>query len=137
MKKQTLMILGLVLLASLAPVYAQSSAKSSFDIQFEFVVGNVTLPAGDYIVEYSARTTMLTITNAKGSPTVYALTKNLSAKAAPARSKLLFNRYGAKSFLSQLWTANTNRGFGVPKTAYEREVMAVALKSTTVQIAAK
>ncbi len=137
MKKQALMILGLVLLAGLAPVYAQSSAKASFDIPFEFVVGNVTLPAGDYIVEYSARTTMLTITNAKGSPTVYALTKNVSAKAAPAQSKLLFNRYGAKNFLSQLWTVNDNRGYRVPKTAYEREVMATTLKSTAVQIAAK
>ncbi len=137
MKKQALMVLGLVLLAGLAPVYAQSSAKSSFNIPFEFVVGNVTLPAGDYTVEYSARTTILTITSAKGSPTVYALTKNLSAKAAPAQSKLLFNRYGAKSFLSQLWTANTNRGFGVPKTAYEREMKGIALKSTAVQIAAK
>jgi len=137
MKKQALMILGLVLLAGLAPVYAQSSAKASFSIPFEFVVGNVTLPAGDYIVEYSARTTMLSITSAEGSPTVFALTKNLSAKAAPARSKLLFNRYGAKNFLSQLWAANYSTGYRVPKTAYEREMMAVAPRSTAVQIAAK
>ncbi len=137
MKKQALMILGLLLLAGLAPVYAQSSANARFSIPFEFVVGNVTLPAGDYIVEYSARTTMLAITNAKGSPTVFALTKNLSAKAAPTQSKLLFNRYGAKNFLSQLWAANDNTGYRVPKTAYEREVMAMAPTSTAVQIAAK
>ncbi len=137
MKKQTLMILGLVLLAGLAPVYAQSSAKASFSIPFEFVVGNVTLPAGDYIVQYSARSTMLTITGAKGSPTVYALTKSLSGRAAPAQSKLVFNRYGAKHFLSQLWAANDNRACGVPKTTYEREVMTMALKTSAIKIAAK
>ncbi len=137
MKKQALMILGLVLLAGLAPVYAQSSAKASFSIPFEFVVGNVTLPAGDYIVQYSARTTMITITNANGSPTVYALTKSLSGKSAAAQAKLLFNRYGAKNFLSQLWAANDSRGCAVPKTPYEREVMAMALKTSAIKIAAK
>ncbi len=137
MKRQTLLVLGLVLMAGLAPVYAQSSANARFQIPFEFVVGNLTLPAGDYRVEYVAQTSTMTIANANGKLTTMVLSNPISGNSIPSKCKMVFNRYGAKYFLSQMWISNNDRGRAITRSVYEKEVAALGLKTKTVEIAAK
>ncbi len=137
MKKQTLLVLGVVLLAGMAPLYAQSSATVRFQIPFEFVVSDLTLPAGDYDVEYVAQSNLLSISSVSGKPTVMVITNPVSGNSSPAKSELIFNRYGAKYFLSQMWMSNSDRGRVIKKTAYESEVAALGLKTATVEVAAK
>jgi len=100
-------------------------------------VGDLTLPAGDYTVEYSSGTSELWVCGAKGSPCVAALTKSVQGKPKTTEAEMLFNRYGAKNFLYQLWVSDSDRGREIQKTNYEREVMALGLKTRGIEIAAK
>ena len=136
MKKQMLVVLSFVLLAGLGTAFSQASTEARFNIPFEFVVNDVTLPAGDYIVDYSARTSYLTVRNVDGRATAIVLTKPASGKAISAQYVLVFNRYGKKNFLSEMYSADNAIGRGIPKSAYEREVTA-GLKVRSVQLAAK
>jgi len=137
MKKQALLVLALVLLVGMAPAYAQSSVIARFEIPFEFVVGNLTLPAGDYTATYESRNGVLQLRMDKGTPCVTVLTNAVSGNPITAGAVLRFNRYGAKHFLSQLWVSNSGRGRQIQKSDYEREVMALSLKTKGIQIAAK
>lgn len=137
MKKQALLVLGLILLAGMTTVYAQSSAAARFEVPFEFVVNNLTLPAGEYVVDYSAKAGVLTIRNMEGHPTAIVLSRPVAGSSPAAKCVLIFNRYGEKSFLSKLWIASETMGRAVPKSTYEREVIALGLSTKPVQVAAK
>ncbi len=137
MKRQALVICGLVLLVGFTPAFAQSSATARFDIPFEFVIGDITLPAGDYTVNYEVKTALLQIGKTGKSVSAIVLTGPTQSKEAADGTRLLFNRHGAKYFLSQMWVSGNDRGCEVHKTNYEREVMAQGLKTKTIQVAAK
>ncbi len=136
MKKQSCFVWLLVLVASLVPAYAQSSATARFHIPFEFVASDVTLPAGDYVVIYSSLNSALEIRNKIGNANVTKLTRPLDGKSIKSGAVLIFNRYGAKNFLAQLWLSDSTRGRQIPQSKYEREIMAQRLKTKTVQVAA-
>ncbi len=136
MKRQVLVI-GLVVLAGLAPLFAQASATARFNVPFEFVVGDVTLPAGEYTVNYEAKTSLIQVGKTGGGVSAIVLTMPSAAKLATASPTLVFNRYGAKSFLSEIWVNGEQIGRAIHKTSYEKEMMAQGLKTKSIQIAAK
>ncbi len=135
MKKQSCFVWLLVLVAGLVPAYAQSSATARFHIPFEFVAGDVTLPAGDYVVTYSSQNSALEIRSRAGNIGMTKLTQPVYGESIKSGAILVFNRYGAKSFLAQLWLSDSNRGRKIPQSKYERE-MAQGLKTKTIQLAA-
>ncbi len=137
MKRQAVVVLGLILLAGMVPAFAKSSAEASFDVPFEFVAGNVTLPAGQYTVSYNAVTSALTVREAKSGACIIVLSNPAQNLQAGSETKLVFHRYGAKTFLRQLWMSGYNIGREVPKSGYEREIMAKLGARGAIQVAAK
>lgn len=85
-------------------------------VPFDFIVGQQTLPAGDYKVALQGTTLLLTRLDGPGSAFVmYSLTGH-NRDASP---RLLFHRYGNRSFLSEAWI--TGMGHELSKSSQELE----------------
>jgi hypothetical protein len=89
--------------------YAQESVKAN--IPFAFVVGNATLPAGEYQIKdlsMSDASAQL-IRRSDGSASMIVLTNAADQKGKDTEPRLLFQRYGDEYFLSQIWSGATGR----------------------------
>src|SRR5882762_4237767 len=128
MKKQSFLMAGVLVLSSMAATQVARAQKTMVvDIPFAFTAGSATLPAGEYRVQkmdlnsavllihcWDARASALVITNAA------------EAKEPQTESKLVFNRYGNRYFLSQVWTAGSIRGRQLPISPREKEMPQLA-----------
>ena len=113
MKKQayiSLMILSLFVAMSVTSVNAQSQAKLVANIPFEFVAGEKTMPAGEYTIrpvsEFGLRTRLL-IRSRDGKAVTTVMVNSVQLSEIQKESKLVFNRYGDQTFLSQVWTSQS------------------------------
>jgi hypothetical protein len=146
MKKQVMMALTmLTLIVTLAVTSANAQSPSHFmriTIPFEFIARGETLPPGVYTVRRLAsdRPEMLLISNAQGGMGVYILTNKVRAKTPSSGSQLVFNQYGDRYFLSQVWEAGDNEGRQLFKSRRERttgrELALNPSKSQTVTLTA-
>jgi len=125
-------LFGVVAVAALAgaisiPLSAQSLSLTA-NVPFEFTVGNVTMPAGEYRVLSTSTRQIIKISNETQMSAV-ALVATLgtdSGTLARAGSpRLIFNRYGNHYALAQIWDGS-QYGREVPKNRSERELAAKA-----------
>ena len=117
---------SLVLLAS--SVVAQSSPQTRVNIPFSFVVGEKTLPAGEYLIRQNRRdsvTTWVIEPKGKGASVVFLTTDAQKADTAE-KNTLVFNRYDDVYFLTAFWTKGSSTGRDVQMSDRE-ETMAKAL----------
>jgi hypothetical protein len=143
MKKQaftTITMLGLFLMPAVVSVYAQNHSADRIVVQipFDFVAGNKTLPAGEYIVRSTLATRVTLIRNASGRREYTTIsTMAVPAETMPTAAKLVFHKYGDRYFLSQVWTPERNLGGELSESRAERELARNASKPQTVTIAAR
>ena len=132
MRKQllkTIAIGSLLLVVAIVPVrsaQAQTLANGiRAKIPFDFIVGDETLSAGDYYIyrtrQYSSDD-VLTISTVEGHVAAVRLTNGAQALSPKEQSVLVFNRYGNKYFLSQVWIAGSNMGRVFLRSRSEREL---------------
>jgi hypothetical protein len=135
MKTRALVIAGMMTLAVLASTrVARAQETMRVNIPFDFVAGNTSLPAGEYSVETSGPTHTLLLIDRKDASTSALIITNAAVSAEPqSESKLIFNRYGDRYFLSQVWTAGYSTGRQLLKSAREKE-MAQAKNETQGQV---
>ena len=113
-------ILGMLLMPQLAPVYAQSM---KFEVPFDFVAAQTTLPAGEYrISESQPAQGVLRLVSSKGNSATMCLTQAIESGRPSNTTKLVFNRYGNHYFLSQVWAIGSNHGRVLPPSKAEREI---------------
>src|ERR1700682_2202154 len=136
MKKQSFLMAGGPVLSSMAATQiARAQEAMVVDIPFAFTAGNATLPAGEYCVQkmdrnsavffiylWAPRASALRISNAA------------QAKEPQTESKLVFNRYGNRYFLSQVWTSGSIRGRQLPISPREKEMPQLARNETKTEI---
>ena len=123
--------LGLVWVAGLvfmlaAPALAQSySARAS--VPFEFAVGQKVLPAGDYFVRVDVLglIQVMDVAAADHINIVSHVTKSGQSQTE-AVAKLVFNRYGNQTFLSEVWDGTSVDGYTLPMSRSERELTRTA-----------
>jgi len=102
--KRNLLVLSLVVAFTLMVSSAfAGSAAMRITVPFEFYAGTDKLPAGEYTFEMASGLeqtgSMVTIRTAEGT----GMCMLLSVPGAdPTYSKLLFNKYGSKHFLSSV-----------------------------------
>lgn len=113
------------ILASTRVASAQQQLVAT--IPFDFAAGAASLPAGDYTVQATEGNGMLRLMN-RDNPAISAFVPANAAVAndIQTQSKLVFNRYGDRYFLSQVWTAGESRGKQLVKSAREKESAMVA-----------
>jgi hypothetical protein len=122
MKNQLFALIGLGLLLATASAYAQTGVVKA-NVPFNFIVNNTDLPAGAYTLQNLGTVGAAMMIRSSDSKVVNGFLPNMcESNTVPEVSKLVFHRYGAQYFLTQIWTAGNARGKELPKSGREREV---------------
>ncbi|HKS26345.1 MAG TPA: hypothetical protein VJS44_00935 [Pyrinomonadaceae bacterium] len=118
MKKQIFkaatMFIGIIALALVSAIAssAQNQRSITVNIPFDFTVKGKTLPAGEYILSRgsAADRTGLVIARRDSEASAVVLTMPVESRESQSESRLVFNRYGERYFLSQVWIAGDSQG---------------------------
>jgi hypothetical protein len=110
------------ILAALAVLIMATAAQAqqatlSATVPFNFVVGDRTYPAGDYLFRNSE--SLLKITNPEQGKTEMTLSHPCESLRPSADSKLVFDRMGGYFFLRQIWVAGDSHGRELTRTRAE------------------
>jgi hypothetical protein len=108
-------------LASTQVASAQSSSNmAEVDIPFAFQTPTQTLPAGKYRVVFEANH----LIRIQGLSTgAYVVTYETIKTQAPDHSSVVFDHYGDKYYLHEIWTARDTIGLECPKSRAEKETL--------------
>jgi hypothetical protein len=131
-------LVAVVLLAGTA--FAQGPVTLQGKIPFDFIVGNVTLPTGDYWFQPRS-SELLYIRSAKGEKTILVMTvpkvKKAPPRGAAESGKIVFHQYGNVYFLSNVINPFVHYDQSLTTTKEEKELMVKDNKAPkTVMIAA-
>lgn len=133
-----MLIVGLAFVTAVVSVKGQTSDRIVCDIPFEFVVGEKTLPAGQYTakrVTPGSRALLVAEKNAKSS--IIRMTTDLEPKRDKAQARMVFHRYGQHYFLAEVWRGGDSFGEKLQRSrqerAIERELAAIVSKSELAQ----
>jgi hypothetical protein len=134
----TLAVVGLLLIGAAGTASAQTTLNLIADIPFEFTVGGKTLPAGTYAVDGRMNPRFLAVRSENSAGAAFfVMTNPAQATAIPEQEKLVFNRYGNRYFLAQVWTPYSTWGYEIPKDRSQRELAQSAGNHERVMILAK
>jgi hypothetical protein len=97
--------------------HGQQAATLSATVPFNFVVGDRTYPAGEYLFRNSE--SVLKITNPEQGKTEMTLSHACESLRPSANSRLVFDRMGGYFFLRQIWVAGDFHGRELPRTRTE------------------
>ena len=96
-------------------------AQSHFNLQvpFDFYAGSRLMPAGSYTVEHNTTAGTTQIYDREGHIT--SLLPQTSVNRVIGKNRMVFNRYGSMTFLSEIQWANSGTGYRIPESKLERE----------------
>ena len=120
MKRRLFALFGMGLLLATSSAYAQTINLKA-DIPFDFVVGKITLPSGEYTIRSFNADQTLSIGGSAHNPVLF-LAKRCSSPSPSAQSKLVFARYGERYFLSEMWIEGNSTGRQLLKSRREVRV---------------
>ena len=123
MKRQVFSLISLLSLLLLAGSAIAQTVRVRANVPFNFTVGNKTLPAGMYSIRTIGDRGMTTLlVQAQDGHSSIMTNSNAAENLKPAdKTKLVFNQYGNRYFLSQIWVAGETRGHQLPKSSREKE----------------
>src|ERR1700756_3203178 len=117
---------ALVLAVTIYPAkaHAQIIGNLEVTIPFQFHAGNAKLPAGKYIIHMldNSDLTVMEITSADGSTSALFEVQDAEANSTPAKSELVFNKYGNRYFLAKVFDEGNANGSEVSKSSYEKRI---------------
>jgi len=135
-KRQTSVqqFLSILVLAIFAPTVLVSDAHAQIvgdldvDIPFQFHAGNAKLPAGKYRIHRlnESDLTVMEISSADGSTSALFEVQDAEANGTPAKSELIFNKYGNRYFLAKLFDEGNRSGSQVVESRYEKRISQAA-----------
>ena len=119
--QRAIALFGFCLLLTASSALGQEP-QTVVNIPFNFVVGDKTLPAGEYVIRRNKRDSDTTwVIEQKGNgANVVLLTRPAYAQNTQEENKLVFNRYMDVYFLSSIWTTGSNTGREVQMSNRER-----------------
>jgi hypothetical protein len=108
------------------PTKAQAQIIDQLDVNipFQFHAGSTKLPAGQYIVQILADSdlTVMEIKSANDSTSTLLEVRDTQANGTPAKSELIFNKYGNRYFLEKAFEEGSPNGSRVTGFSYEKRV---------------
>ena len=128
MKKEILSVFTMLILTlalAVETARAQSTNQVTASIPFQFTIGNQTLPAGDYtvkLVNQDSGKNALLIKSTDGSVSRMLMMNTAQKGSATAKASLVFNQYGDRYFLAEVWTGSDQFGLTLPRSRSEREI---------------
>ncbi len=134
MKSSNLLILiTLAFFVVITPAFAQTGF-GRVTVPFDFTVGTQLLAAGDYRVTINGVQLKLRRTDGSAVATVHTVNTG-GGPDQDVSARLVFNRYGDRHFLSQVWLGETNMGHQLFASAAEVEAARSTRQSGTVTVA--
>jgi len=126
-----LLLIALIFALALYPnqAHAQIIGNLEVHIPFQFHAGNVKLPAGKYLIHMldgGADPGVMEIINADGSTAALFEVQQAQANSSPAKSELIFDKYGDHYFLTKLFDEGSSIGSQVLESRYEKRVSQAA-----------
>jgi hypothetical protein len=120
------LLIALVFALTIYPTkaHAQIIGDLEVNIPFQFHAGNTKLPAGKYRIHMldDSDLTIMEISSADGSTSALFQVQEAEANTTPAKSELIFNKYGNRYFLAKLFDEGNPSGSQVLKSPYEKKV---------------
>ena len=118
---------GTIALASFATDHsalAQSSqVLAKVNIPFAFQAGDRRMPAGMYEIDSQTGSPLLLLRNSEQEVRTFVITHTATTSQPPAKGRVVFERYGNKYFLRQVWTASSTQGAELPTSKAEKEIV--------------
>jgi hypothetical protein len=107
-----------------AKAHAQIIGNLEVNIPFAFHAGNTKLPAGNYRIHMldNSDLTIVEISSADGSTSALFEVQEAEANSTPAKTELIFNKYGNRYFLAQLFDEGNPSGSKVLESRYEKKI---------------
>ena len=107
---RSIVILSLFFMVAVAGVQAQTPSRVEANIPFDFSAGEAKLKAGAYSIKRSSGSA-LAVRRADGNKTTLINAPlTIGSRDFKAGERLVFNKYGDRYFLSQVWlSADTGR----------------------------
>ena len=102
--RQKLTLLGVLVLASVTWVSAQTGRLASVNVPFEFTVGQTVLPAGNYAVDRDSSNNFLSFreTSGKGGSLVMIESRRAQFAKDSEAFTLVFDQVGSRRYLSEV-----------------------------------
>lgn len=118
--------LALVLALAMYPAKAHAQVEGDIEVNipFQFHVGDAKLPAGEYHIHLldNSDLQVMEISSADGSSSALFEVESAETKSAPAKSELVFNKYGNRYFLAQLLDEGNPSVSQVLESRYEKRI---------------
>ncbi len=116
---------------------AQSERSKVTNIPFNFIVGQKTLPAGEYTVEPYRRDydKVWLVQSRDGRTSALVITMPMQFSDTQEETKLVFHKYGDQHFLAQLFLAGGNSGRGLIMPRQENELAKKMIERQTIVLA--
>ena len=120
-----LILTSVFAVAASAALQAQNNIEPlKASIPFDFVAGQTTMSAGEYVVNDVSHPGFVILKGVGGAANAIVLVNPLRSLNVQTGGKLTFHRYGDVYFLSEVWRADTSSGSQVRPTRRERELSA-------------
>jgi hypothetical protein len=120
------LFIALVFTLTIYPTKAHAQIIGDLDvtIPFQFHAGDAKLPAGKYTIHTvdNSDLRLMEISSADGSTSALFEVRDAEANSAPAKSELIFNKYGNRYFLAKLFDEGNPNGSAVNESRYEKKV---------------
>ena len=125
-------IIALAFMTAVATNAQSSSLKLRANVPFDFVVGDKTLPAGNYAVRQITQGSDggILISSSDSRHKAIRLSNNVQANAVKG-ARITFRRYGSTYFLAQVWTSGSMEGREMLKSKAERAAERELAKNAT------
>ena len=113
------------------PAHAQIIGGLEANIPFPFYAGNTKLPAGEYRIQVldNSDLTLMEISRVDGTVAALFQIQDAESNSEPAKSELIFNKYGDRYFLAKLFDQDNRNGSQVIESRYEKRVGQATLEA--------
>jgi hypothetical protein len=104
--------------------HAQIIGEMEANIPFQFYAGHTKLPAGEYRIQVVNNSDLgvMEIGRVDGSASALFQIQDAETNSEPAQSELIFNKYGDRYFLTQLFDEGNPSGSKVVESRYEKNL---------------
>jgi hypothetical protein len=113
---------GLFFVTAVAPrMHAQITNAIQAHVDHSFMIGDKTLPPGDYTfrIEGNSDLGVMTVQNKNGDNVAQFSVRQSIDNQRPKHSELVFRKYGNVEFLSKIYESGSKNGVAVSETSKE------------------
>ncbi len=122
----TMTLILMTMTLAVCPVYSQARQKCGVHVPFSFMVGDQTLPAGEYSFDpqlgWKSDMNVLVIRSADGSVYKAIVTSAASRSEVRQGGRVIFNRVGETYTLAQVWATDQPIGMQLRESRAQYEL---------------